>query len=183
MQKYNPINYLWEPNPDGKYVYGVTCVKNCPEHLLKDNGACVRICPPNKTAQQGECVLCNGTCPKICLGEKIVHSGNIDKYENCTVIDGSLEILDQTFSGYRHVYKNFSFGEQYTKLHPDRLEVFSTLKEITGYLNIQGDHESFRNLSYFRNLEVIGGRELIENLFASLYIIKVLVIDVFRLSF
>lgn len=173
MQRYNPTNYLWEPNPDGKYAYGATCVRNCPEHLLKDNGACVRTCPPTKMAQQGECVPCNGACPKTCPGEKIVHSGNIDKYENCTVIEGSLEILDQTFNGYQHVYTNFSFGERYTKLHPDRLEVFSTLKEITGYLNIQGHHEQFKNLSYFRNLEVIGGRELKENLFASLYIVKV----------
>ncbi|XP_063699367.1 epidermal growth factor receptor [Culicoides brevitarsis] len=172
MQRYNPTNYLWEPNPDGKYAYGATCVRDCPKHLLKDQGACVRTCPPNKMAKDGECMPCNGACPKTCPGEKIVHSGNIDKYINCTVIEGSLEILDQTFNGYQHVYANFSFGERYTKLHPDRLEVFSTLKEITGYLNIQGHDENFKNLSYFRNLEVIGGRELKENLFASLYIVK-----------
>ena len=56
-------------------------------------------------------------------------------------------------------------------MHPDRLEVFRTLKEVTGFLNIQGDHEDFTNLSYFRNLEVIGGRTLTEY-FASLYIVK-----------
>jgi L1 cell adhesion molecule len=48
MQRYNPITYSWEINPEGKYAYGATCVKNCPEHLLKDNGACVRTCPPKK---------------------------------------------------------------------------------------------------------------------------------------
>ena len=48
MQRYNPITYSWEINPEGKYAYGATCVKTCPEHLLKDNGACVRICPPKK---------------------------------------------------------------------------------------------------------------------------------------
>ena len=48
MQRYNPIKYSWETNPYGKYAYGATCVKNCPEHLLKDNGACVRSCPPTK---------------------------------------------------------------------------------------------------------------------------------------
>uniref|UniRef100_A0A1B0DKW0 receptor protein-tyrosine kinase n=1 Tax=Phlebotomus papatasi TaxID=29031 RepID=A0A1B0DKW0_PHLPP len=173
MQKYNPTNYLWEPNPDGKYAYGATCVRNCPEHLLKDNGACVRTCPPNKMAKNGECVPCNGACPKTCPGQGIVHSGNIDSFRGCTVIEGSLEILEQTFNGYQHVFANFSFGQRFIRLHPDRLEVFSTLKEVTGYINIQADHEHFTNLSYFRNLEVIGGRQLMENYFASLYIVKV----------
>lgn len=172
MQKYNPTNYLWEPNPEGKFAYGATCVRKCPEHLLKDNGACVRTCPPNKMATNGECVPCNGACPKTCPGQGIVHSGNIDSFRGCTVIDGSLEILEQTFNGYQHVFANFSFGPRYIRLNPDRLEVFSTLREVTGYINIQADHEQFTNLSYFRNLEVIGGRQLMENYFASLYIVK-----------
>lgn len=52
MQRYNPITYSWETNPLGKYAYGATCVKNCPEHLLKDNGACVRSCPPKKKVRK-----------------------------------------------------------------------------------------------------------------------------------
>lgn len=172
MQKYNPTKYLWEPNPDGKYVYGATCVRSCPEHLLKDNGACVRICPVNKTAKNGECVPCNGPCPKTCLHTGVVHSGNIDSFRDCTIIEGTIEILDQTFDGYQHVYSNFSFGQRYIKMHPDRLEVFSTLREVTGYINIQGDHSEFTNLSYFRNLEVIGGRQLLDTFFASFSIIK-----------
>lgn len=172
MQKYNPTNYLWEPNPDGKYAYGATCVRNCPEHLLKDNGACVRTCPHNKTAISGECVQCNGPCPKTCESPGIVHSGNIDDFIGCTIIDGSISILDQTFSGYQQVYSNFSFGPRYIKMHPDRLEVFSTLREVTGYIDIQGYHQSFTNLSYFRNLELIGGRQLKDTYFAALYIVK-----------
>ena len=52
MQIYNPTKYRWERNPDGKYAYGATCVKDCPEHLLKDNGACVRGCPPKKKVKK-----------------------------------------------------------------------------------------------------------------------------------
>lgn len=48
MQRYNTITYSWETNPNGKYAYGATCVKSCPEHLLKDSGACVRSCPEGK---------------------------------------------------------------------------------------------------------------------------------------
>lgn len=139
---------------------------------MKDNGACVRTCPPTKTAKDGECVPCSGPCPKTCAGVGIVHSGNVDDFVGCTIIEGSLEILDQSFSGFQQVFANFSFGPRYIKMHPDRLEVFSTLREVTGYINIQGNHEQFTNLSYFRNIEVIGGRQLMDTYFASLYIVK-----------
>ena len=106
MQRYNPIKYKWEKNPDGKYAYGATCVRDCPKHLLKDNGACVRVCPPNKKTVNGECVPCNGPCPKIChfngnAGKGIIHDGNINSLLNCTVIEGSLTILDSSFNGFQ----------------------------------------------------------------------------------
>lgn len=172
MQIYNPTSYSWEPNPNGKYAYGATCVRNCPEHLLKDNGACVRSCPPNKTAVNGECIPCNITCPKTCRAEKPIHSGNINSFKDCTIIDGSVEILEMTFTGFQHVNQDYSFGEHYPPMEPDSLEVFSTVREVTGYLNVQAHHPNFTSLSYFRNLEVIGGRQLVENLLASLYIVK-----------
>lgn len=171
MQVYNPITYSWEPNPRGKYAYGATCVKNCPEHLLKDNGACVRTCPPDKKAVNSECVPCNGPCPKTCTGDMQINSGNIDTFKGCTVIEGYLRILENSFTGYQHFYPNLTFGDRYSAMHPDRLEVFSTLKEITGFLDIQAEHPEFKNLSYFRNLEVIGGR-ILHDYFSSLYIVK-----------
>ncbi|XP_063244948.1 epidermal growth factor receptor isoform X2 [Bacillus rossius redtenbacheri] len=171
MQRYNSITYSWETNPDGKFAYGATCVKKCPEHLLKDNGACVRSCPHTKMAVNGECVPCTGPCPKTCDGVNEIHSGNIDSFRDCTIIEGNLMILDQTFKGFQQIYANFSFGPRYQMMHPDNLEVFSTLREVTGFVNIQGYHKDFTNLSYFRNLEVIGGRALTEY-FASLYIVK-----------
>ncbi|OTF83614.1 epidermal growth factor receptor-like protein, partial [Euroglyphus maynei] len=171
MMRYNPATYSWEVNPEGKYAYGATCVKNCPEHLLKDNGACVRSCPVGKKSVNGECVPCDGPCPKNCPGVDIVHSTNIDSFKGCTIIEGSITILDTSFQGYQEVYQNFSFGPHYQPFHPSRLEVFSTLREITGYLNIQASHPDFKNLSYFRNLETVGGRTLTEY-FAAIYIVK-----------
>ncbi|XP_020278883.1 epidermal growth factor receptor isoform X2 [Pseudomyrmex gracilis] len=172
MQKYNPTTYSWEANPEGKYAYGATCVRKCPQHLLKDNGACVRSCPPRKKEVNGECVPCDGLCPKNCKNTDIIHSGNIDSFKDCTVIDGSIVILEQSFNGFQNIYANFSFGKRYEKMHPDKLEVFKSLKEITGFLNIQAYHKDFRNLSYFRNLELIKGRTLTDNRLASLYIVK-----------
>ncbi|KAF4528940.1 hypothetical protein B566_EDAN017078 [Ephemera danica] len=171
MQRYDSISYSWVTNADGKYAYGATCVKNCPAHLLKENGGCVKTCPPNKKAVKGECVPCDGPCPKTCQGDISVHSGNIDSFKDCTVIEGSLKILDHTFTGFQHVFDNFTFGQRYANMHPDRLEVFSTLKEITGFLSIQAFNNDFNNLSYFRNLEFINGRTLTE-MFSSLYIEK-----------
>lgn len=153
VQKYNSTNHLWVPNPDGKYAYGGTCLRNCPDHLLKDAGVCMRVCPNNKMAVHGECrdrpLQCNGQCRKTCPGAEIVNSLNVDTYRGCNVINGSLGISSKTFNGNR----------QYLKMHPERLEVFSTLREVTGYLYIQGYHPEFTNLSYFRNLEVIGGQQ------------------------
>ncbi len=171
MQRYNQIKYRWERNPEGKYAYGATCVKDCPKHLLKDNGACVRACPPKKKNENGECVPCDGPCPKICHFSDTVHAGNIDSLENCTVIEGSVTLLDNSFKGFQHIYDNFTFGPRYPSMDPERLEVFSTLKEVTGYLNIQAHHPEFTDLNAFRNLEVIGGRTTFEY-FSSLYIVK-----------
>jgi epidermal growth factor receptor len=173
VEIYNPINNSWELNPKGRYAYGSSCVRDCPNGLLKSNGYCVRSCPPNQVEKDGQCAPCEGPCPRTCIGEGIVHSGNIEKYRDCTFIDGSLEILPQTFDGFQQVYSNFSFGPRFIKVHPDKLEVFSKVKAISGYLNIQASDESFRNLSCFRSLEKIGGRQLKENLYASLYIEKV----------
>jgi epidermal growth factor receptor len=56
-------------------------------------------------------------------------------------------------------------------MDPAKLENLSTIKEITGFLNIQAHNPKFKNLNAFQNLEVIGGRHLTE-FFSSLYIVK-----------
>ena len=54
---------------------------------------------------------------------------------------------------------------------PSKLEVFSTLKEVAGYINIQAHHPRFTTLSAFSNLEIVGVRHLTEY-FSALYIVK-----------
>ncbi|CAL4073782.1 unnamed protein product, partial [Meganyctiphanes norvegica] len=171
MMRYNPITYSWETNPNGKFAYGATCVKNCPDHLLRDNGACVRSCPPEKKAFNRECVHCNGPCPKTCLLTDSVHVGNIESFMDCTVIQGNLQILDQSFDGFQEFFMNGTIGRRHGKMHPSALEVFSTLQEVTGYVNIQASHPEFTDLSFLRNLEEIGGRAYFDY-FSSLYIVK-----------
>ena len=125
----------------------------------------------------GECVPCDGPCPKTCQGVEKLNSGNIDSFKDCTTIEGSITILDQTFAGYQDISAEFVFGQRYEPMHPERLSVFSTLKEITGFLNIQGANENFTSLPYFRNLEVIGGR-VFTDYFASLYIVKTSLVSI-----
>lgn len=170
MNRYDSEKLAWLLDPRGKYAFGATCVKECPEHLLRDNGACVRTCPPNKRSINGECTPCTGPCPKNCTGVDVVHSGNIDQFINCTIIEGSLKILDTTFSGYVEFHNN-TIGNRYEPMSPSRLNVFKTIREITGYLSVQANHSEFRDLSYFKNLRTIGGRELTDK-FCSLEIIK-----------
>ena len=71
----------------------------------------------------------------------------------------------------QEIYDNFTFGPKYPPMLPSRLEILSSVKEITGYLNIQAHHENFTNLNVLRNLKIIGGRHLTEY-FSSLYIVK-----------
>ncbi|XP_076329616.1 epidermal growth factor receptor-like isoform X2 [Tachypleus tridentatus] len=172
MMHYNPFTYLWEVNPDGRYAYGDKCVKNCPDHLLRDNGACVRSCLPYKRAVNGECVPCDGPCPKNCKGvSNFVHAGNIDSFHGCTVIEGSLTILDSTFTGFQDIFPNNTFGPLYPEMHPKKLDIFNTLQEITGFVSIQAKHPHFTNLTFLRHLEIIRGR-MVTQLSAALYIIK-----------
>ena len=160
MMRYNPSKFSWEPNPNGKFAFGATCVRECPEHMLRDSGACVRVCPPNKRSFNGECVPCGGPCPKNCQGVEVVHSDNIDQLINCTVIEGSITILDDSFAGYSEVSPHGTNQTvRHRPMHPSRLEVFKTLREITGYLNIRAKHPDFRDLSYFSNLKSIDGRQ------------------------
>ncbi|EFX77630.1 hypothetical protein DAPPUDRAFT_53919, partial [Daphnia pulex] len=120
-QRYNPITHSWETNPEAKYEYGSSCVKTCPENFLREDDTCVRvICPPKKMAVDGECVICDGPCPKTCKGVEFVHAGNIESFRNCTVIEGSLAIIDHSFTGFQHIYPNFTFGPAYPRMHPTK---------------------------------------------------------------
>jgi epidermal growth factor receptor len=171
MSKYNPSKFLWEPNLDGRHSYGASCVKECPEHLLRDNGACVRSCPPDKRSQNGECVPCAGPCPKNCQGVDVVNSNNIENFVNCTEIEGSITILETSFTGYAEVQSNNKLGTKYEPMHPSKLMVFQTVRKITGYVNIQAWHPEFKNLSFLSKLETIDGRQSTD-MFHSLSIVK-----------
>uniref|UniRef100_UPI00398F0B77 epidermal growth factor receptor n=1 Tax=Pristiophorus japonicus TaxID=55135 RepID=UPI00398F0B77 len=163
LEVYNTIKYQMERNPDGKYSFGATCVKKCPHnYVVTDLGSCVRTCSPG-TYEVDEvnirkCKKCEGPCPKDCSGIGVpplkdamsINSSNIDSFKNCTKINGNIIILAVAFK-----------GDPFTNTAPlslEKLEVFKTVKEITGHFLIQNWPDNYTDLRAFENLEIIRGR-------------------------
>ncbi|MFT7815810.1 receptor tyrosine-protein kinase erbB-4-like [Arapaima gigas] len=171
---YNPTTFQLEHNPKAKYTYGAFCVKKCPHNFVVDHSSCVRACPSNKMEVEENhikmCIPCTDICPKACDGigtaslqaAQTVDSSNIDKFVNCTKINGNLVFLITGIKG--DMYHGIK------ALDPEKLNVFRTVKEITGYLNIQSWPENMTDLSVFSNLVTIGGRALYSGI--SLLILK-----------
>ncbi|XP_069013747.1 epidermal growth factor receptor isoform X1 [Embiotoca jacksoni] len=163
LMRYDPNLHQLVPNPHGKYNFGATCVKSCPHnYVVTDHGACVRTCSGNTyEVDEGgirKCAKCDGLCPKVCNGlgagdlthTLSINATNIDSFKNCTKISGNIAIIHTSIN-----------GDSYTKtpkMELAQLDVFKTVKEITGYLWIQTWHPSLNSLSPFENLEIIRGR-------------------------
>uniref|UniRef100_A0A8C4P1I8 Receptor protein-tyrosine kinase n=1 Tax=Dicentrarchus labrax TaxID=13489 RepID=A0A8C4P1I8_DICLA len=171
---YNPTSFQLEHNPRAKYTYGAFCVKKCPHNFVVDHSSCVRACPSNKMEVEENrikmCIPCTDICPKVCDGigtgslqaAQTVDASNIEKFVNCTKINGNLVFLITGIKG--DMYHGIG------PMDPERLNVFRTVKEITGYLNIQSWPENMTDLSVFSNLATIGGRSLYSGI--SLLILK-----------
>uniref|UniRef100_A0A8C8FVX2 Receptor protein-tyrosine kinase n=1 Tax=Oncorhynchus tshawytscha TaxID=74940 RepID=A0A8C8FVX2_ONCTS len=171
---YNPTTFQLESNPRAKYTYGAFCVKKCPHNFVVDHSSCVRACPSNKMEVEQNrikmCIACTDICPKACDGigtaslqsAQTVDSSNIEKFTNCTKINGNLVFLITGIKG--DVYHNIK------ALDPEKLNVFRTVREITGFLNIQSWPENMTDLSVFSNLATIGGRALYSGI--SLLVLK-----------
>ncbi|XP_035390766.1 receptor tyrosine-protein kinase erbB-4 isoform X3 [Electrophorus electricus] len=171
---YNPTTFQLEHNPKAKYTYGAFCVKKCPHNFVVDHSSCVRACPSNKMEVEENrikmCIPCTDICPKVCDGigtgslqmAQTVDSSNIDKFVNCTKINGNLIFLITGIKG--DMYHGIG------ALDPERLSVFRTVKEVTGFLNIQSWPENMTDLAVFSNLATIGGRSLYSGI--SLLILK-----------
>uniref|UniRef100_H3DG90 Receptor protein-tyrosine kinase n=1 Tax=Tetraodon nigroviridis TaxID=99883 RepID=H3DG90_TETNG len=171
---YNPITFQLEHNPRAKYTYGAFCVKKCPHNFVVDHSSCVRACPSNKMEVEENgvkmCIPCTDICPKACDGigtaslhmHQTVDSSNIDKFVNCTKINGNLVFLITGIKG--DVYHNIE------ALDPEKLNVFRTVREVTGFLNIQSWPDNMTDLSVFSNLATIGGRALYSGI--SLLVLK-----------
>ncbi|KAM8902645.1 receptor tyrosine-protein kinase erbB-4-like isoform 2-T2 [Spinachia spinachia] len=173
---YNPTSFQLEHNPRAKYTYGAFCVKKCPHNFVVDHSSCVRACPSNKMEVEENrikmCIPCTDICPKVCDGigtgslqtAQTVDASNIDKFVNCTKINGNLIFLITGIKG--DIYHGIG------PLDPERLNAFRTVREITGFLNVQSWPENMTDLGVFSSLATIGGRSLYSGSGISLLILK-----------
>uniref|UniRef100_A0A3P8VJK6 Receptor protein-tyrosine kinase n=1 Tax=Cynoglossus semilaevis TaxID=244447 RepID=A0A3P8VJK6_CYNSE len=171
---YDTVTFQTKPNPNRKFNFGATCVKTCPYNYLAMEVACTLNCPnanqevivsqPDGSEAQ-KCEKCEGDCHKVCYGlgmdnlgivdnhgVTMVTASNVEEFNECKKIFGSLAFLPQSFA--RDPLTNTS-GLTVKQLMP-----FRNLEEITGYLYIEGWPEELTDLSVFENLKVIRGRVL-----------------------
>uniref|UniRef100_A0A4W4FQW7 receptor protein-tyrosine kinase n=1 Tax=Electrophorus electricus TaxID=8005 RepID=A0A4W4FQW7_ELEEL len=147
---YNPTTFQLEHNPKAKYTYGAFCVKKCPRESHHSHHMCIPctdICPKGETPTASVilifrhtqtrtlilcCVFLGCVCISVCDGigtgslqmAQTVDSSNIDKFVNCTKINGNLIFLITGIKG--DMYHSIS------ALDPEHLNVFHTVKEVTG---------------------------------------------------
>ncbi|XP_069504397.1 epidermal growth factor receptor [Ambystoma mexicanum] len=163
LQLYEHTTYQMVVNPDGKYSFGSTCVTKCPHNfVVTDRGSCDRSCIGNtfEVEENGvrKCKQCDGPCSKVChglgtsdlRGTTAIHSNNIERFSNCTTIQGNVAFFPLSFNG--------DGFEEIPPLDPTKLDYFKTVKEITGYLSIQDWPENKTYIDSFENLEIIRGR-------------------------
>uniref|UniRef100_A0A9J7Z941 receptor protein-tyrosine kinase n=1 Tax=Cyprinus carpio carpio TaxID=630221 RepID=A0A9J7Z941_CYPCA len=144
LMLYDPNTHQLAPNPDGKYSFGATCIKNCPHnYVVTDHGACVRTCSPGTyEVDEGgvrKCKKCDGLCPKVCNGLGMgpltdvlsINASNIDSFENCTKISGGVAILTTTFNGGPLAPQCYLVIQQWPKDMPS-LSAFENLEVIRG---------------------------------------------------
>uniref|UniRef100_A0AAX7VVC5 Receptor protein-tyrosine kinase n=1 Tax=Astatotilapia calliptera TaxID=8154 RepID=A0AAX7VVC5_ASTCA len=167
---YDPVTFQSQSNPHGKFNFGATCVKTCPYNYLALEVACTLSCPPNNqevvvTQPDGtetqKCDKCEGDCPKgevVILSIAVVTPSNVEEFNKCTKIFGSLAFRSESFS--------WDPAKNTSGLTLEQLSAFRTLEEITGYLYIDAWPEQWTNLSVFENLKVIRGTMLYKGVFS-----------------
>ncbi|XP_034070469.1 receptor tyrosine-protein kinase erbB-2 isoform X2 [Gymnodraco acuticeps] len=177
---YDPVTFQTKPNPNKKFNFGATCVKTCPYNYLAMEVACTLVCPKTNQEvivanpegnEQQKCEKCEGDCPKVCYGlgmdnlgvmdnhgVTMVTSTNVEQFNKCKKIFGSLAFLPQSFA--RDSASNTS------GLSLEQLSAFKSLEEITGYLYVDAWPEEWTDLHVFENLKVIRGRMLYKGVFS-----------------
>uniref|UniRef100_A0A6Q2YXE1 Receptor protein-tyrosine kinase n=1 Tax=Esox lucius TaxID=8010 RepID=A0A6Q2YXE1_ESOLU len=135
-------------NPEGKYNFGATCVKTCPRKKTPIN--IKKLADTFLNEYVTYFTVCNGLGMGSLAKVLSINATNIETLRNCTKINGNIAILHPSI-----------LGDRYTKtpaMDPAQLDVFKTVREITGYLLIQNWPQNMTSLSPFENLEIIRGR-------------------------
>uniref|UniRef100_A0A8R1Y3H9 receptor protein-tyrosine kinase n=1 Tax=Onchocerca volvulus TaxID=6282 RepID=A0A8R1Y3H9_ONCVO len=153
------------PHPDPRYTYDRYCVKQCPEETLIQGEYCVIHCaesywhdPERNTRICEKCE--HDICPKTCYLDEPIDSSNIGDLENCTLIEGFVEILRHPFEPHRKFFSDGRPPIDIEKLTVQMLKALSKVKIVTEYVNVQAADYSPESLNFLRSLRTIEGRKL-----------------------
>uniref|UniRef100_A0A3Q3J357 Receptor protein-tyrosine kinase n=1 Tax=Monopterus albus TaxID=43700 RepID=A0A3Q3J357_MONAL len=172
---YDSNTYQTKPNPNKKFNFGASCVKTCPYNYLAMEMACTLVCPkanqevistnPDGSEMQ-KCEKCEGDCPKVCYGLgmdngvmdnhaiTMVTSSNVEQFNRCKRIFGSLAFLPQSFASSLNTLQRLNIYHHRATPLPFR------------YLYIDAWPEEWTDLGVFENLKVIRGRMLYKGVFS-----------------
>ena len=149
-------------------VHHITCVKSCPRKKFTYKGFCLKNCPNNtyedeelmqnpETGEKGMRRLCkpctSEKCIKTCSIDAELTTENIKSLEGCVVLKSNLIIMNDAI-----VSNKFNSSNLPRELNETDLSVLSSLKVINGFVRIQSN--TFKNLSFLKNLEVIRGNDI-----------------------
>uniref|UniRef100_A0AAX7TBX8 Tyrosine-protein kinase receptor n=1 Tax=Astatotilapia calliptera TaxID=8154 RepID=A0AAX7TBX8_ASTCA len=151
------------PNcPPGTYKFeGWRCItmELCAQvHLASDfhfvihDGECMLDCPSGFTRNETNrmlCSACNGPCDKVCRSTVIDSVNAAEFLQDCTVIDGNLDI-------------NIRRGNN---IAPELERFMGLIQTVTGYVKIRHS-DALGSLSFLKSLRYIKGQELIDNMYS-----------------
>lgn len=118
-------------------------------HVVFEN-ECIRNCPPKYKSVRSvktkfrECQLCESECPRICDGKEIKYLTDAEKFQGCTIINGSL-----------HIKINIDLPNLDTELENYLGDIEIIQDNLKVYRSI-----SLSSLSFLRSLSSIEGRSL-----------------------
>ncbi|CAG9529879.1 unnamed protein product [Cercopithifilaria johnstoni] len=173
LTDYDPTLKMTVKHSDPRYTYDRYCVKQCPDETLIQGEYCVIHCTegywhdPVKNTRI--CEKChNGICPKTCLMSEPIDSSNIGSLENCTVIEGFVQLLRHSFEAHRKFFTDGRPPMKIPALTAKMLEALKNVKIITEYVDVQAAEFSPASLGFLSNLRTIEGRKLSLDQFALL---------------
>ncbi|VDK73786.1 unnamed protein product [Litomosoides sigmodontis] len=156
-----------------RYTYDRYCVERCPVETLIQGEYCVVHCTEgywhDAVRNTRVCEKCrDGICPKTCFMNEPIDSSNIGTLENCTVIEGFIQLLRHPFEAHRKFFTDGRHPMEIPALTVEMLSVLKNVKIVTEYVDIQTAEFSSPSLHFLGNLTVIEGRKLSLNRFALL---------------
>uniref|UniRef100_A0A0R3RUM5 Receptor protein-tyrosine kinase n=1 Tax=Elaeophora elaphi TaxID=1147741 RepID=A0A0R3RUM5_9BILA len=140
-----------------RYTYDRYCVEQCPK-LMRSN--------LRKKRYRSD-----GGAFSACYMNEPIDSSNIGSLENCTVIEGFVQLLRHPFQAHRKFFIDGRPPMNISALKLDMLSVLRNVKVITEFLDVQTAEFSPTSLDFLGNLTTIEGRQLNLDRFA-LFIFK-----------